>query len=169
MNVESEGPGEDADLRSTNGPPESLGPSGRNGMEQRSEEGREKSAEDLSNGSTKRQRVRIDRDTVVEIESSERNAPIADESPEVTVGDRIKRPPKAPSAEEWRRHRATHVPFRSWCPKCVAGRAVRGDHSEAEAPIDETPQVSMDYCFLRGGPMVRRVCLSLWLMCADLV
>ena len=89
------------------------------------------------------------------VECRERSAPVLthdhDGSPEAAVGDRMKRPPKAPSAEEWRRHRATHVPFRSWCPKCVAGRAVRGDHSEAEAPIDETPQVSMDYCFLRRG------------------
>merc|ERR1711978_680622 len=99
--------------------------------------------------------MRVDRDTVVEIERGDRRAPMLahyhEDLPEAAVGDKMKRPPRAPSAEEWRMHRATHVPFRSWCPKCVAGRAVRGDHSEAEAPIDETPQGSMDYCFLRRG------------------
>ena len=32
----------------------------------------------------------------------------------------------APSLEEWRKHRLTHPPYRSWCPDCVAGKAVDG-------------------------------------------
>ena len=151
MNAESGSPGQDEELRSANGPPASFGPGRENGEEQRPEEGRGGSEAEPKDASAKRQRVRIDGETEVEVEYGERCAPMlnpdVEESPEVAVGDRMKRLPKAPSAEEWRRHRATHVPFRSWCPKCVAGRAVRGDHSEAEAPIDETPQVSMDYCF----------------------
>ena len=69
------------------------------------------------------------------------------ESPERPSEDKMKIPPKAPSASEWRIHRATHVPFRSWCPKCVAARGKRGDHPGSEEPLDETPQVSVDYCF----------------------
>ena len=30
--------------------------------------------------------------------------------------------PKAPSAEEVELHNATHLPYRNWCPWCVAGR-----------------------------------------------
>ena len=34
----------------------------------------------------------------------------------------------APSLEEWRNHRLTHLPYRSWCPDCVAGKAVDDAH-----------------------------------------
>ena len=37
---------------------------------------------------------------------------------------------KAPSTEEMRVHRATHLPFRSWCPECVAGRSKDSAHSK---------------------------------------
>ena len=30
----------------------------------------------------------------------------------------------APSLDEWRQHGLTHVPYHSWCPDCVAGKAV---------------------------------------------
>ena len=48
-------------------------------------------------------------------------------------------------------HRATHSPFRSWCPKCVAGRGVRGGHGESREPRDDTPHINLDYCFIRRG------------------
>ena len=34
----------------------------------------------------------------------------------------------APSLEEWRKHSLTHLPYRSWCPDCVAGKAVDNAH-----------------------------------------
>ena len=33
----------------------------------------------------------------------------------------------APTSEEMRAHRATHIPFRNWCPECVAGRGKEPD------------------------------------------
>ena len=35
----------------------------------------------------------------------------------------MKKPLLKPSAEEIRKHNLTHLPFRSWCPICVAARA----------------------------------------------
>ena len=32
-----------------------------------------------------------------------------------------RRPASRPRVEEIRRHRATHLPFRDWCPECIAG------------------------------------------------
>ena len=45
--------------------------------------------------------------------------------------------PTQPSREEVERHMATHLPYRSWCPHCVRGKAPGGKHvrkskSEAE-------------------------------------
>ena len=57
-------------------------------------------------------------------------------SSERPQGMRMKVPPKAPTRDELRMHNATHTPFRSWCPKCVAGRAKRGGHSGAEDSWD---------------------------------
>ena len=34
-----------------------------------------------------------------------------------------KRPPGAPGEADWREHRQTHWPFRSWCLVCVAARS----------------------------------------------
>ena len=64
---------------------------------------------------------------------------------------RTKVPPKAPSIQAWREHQLMHLPFRSWCPHCVAGKAVddahRARHPEADA---EGPEFHFDYCFLRN-------------------
>ena len=88
----------------------------------------------------KRQRVRVDKDTEVDVEQTVRSEGADDnaegeiseqdgtESPEI----KARRIPKGPSKEEKRLHDLTHVPFRSWCPKCVAGRACRGPHPESD-------------------------------------
>ena len=74
----------------------------------------------------KRQRVRLDRDTEVEVVTGV----VPDEEPEEedekeeifeeASGEKMRQVPKGPTQEEIRRHRATHCPYRSWCPKCVA-------------------------------------------------
>ena len=82
----------------------------------------------------------------------ERGSADGEVSCEQVAGARMRKVPRAPTEEEWRLHRATHCPFRSWCPKCVAGRAVRGGHPESEGFIDDdVPMVCVDYCFLRRG------------------
>ena len=56
---------------------------------------------------------------------------------------------RPPSEEEIRAHRATHLPFREWCPECVAGAANDFPHRRHPASEKlEVPEVHLDYCFL---------------------
>ena len=59
-----------------------------------------------------------------------------------------------PSALEQKLHRLTHIPFRPWCPECVAGRKANYGHKKAEAGRDDKslPEVHLDYCFMRNEP-----------------
>ena len=45
-------------------------------------------------------------------------------------GDRVTviRTPEGPSQREIEEHMANRIPFRSWCPFCVTGKAVSGPH-----------------------------------------
>ena len=111
--------------------------------------------------SPKRQRVQVDGETFVEVETRESERQVGEEvEPEEDVEnpdaerarrDRMKSVPRPPSAEEQRLHRATHCPYRSWCPKCVAARAHRTGHVGKAEETEGAPQVSFDYCFLRRG------------------
>jgi hypothetical protein len=66
---------------------------------------------------------------------------------EETRAPRIKPTPKKPSHTEIMQHMAAHVPFRTWCKHCVAGRA--RDHAHRRTNTEsEFPIVSMDYAFL---------------------
>jgi hypothetical protein len=40
--------------------------------------------------------------------------------------------PDAPTLSEILDHRATHVPFRAWCPDCVEGRGREFGHSSCQ-------------------------------------
>ncbi len=61
---------------------------------------------------------------------------------------------KSPTKEEIERHMITHMPYRSWCKACVAGRGRSRYHREQEEDRStETKVVSMDYAFL--GPRDR--------------
>lgn len=57
-----------------------------------------------------------------------------------------------PSEEEQRRHRVTHLPYRSWCPQCVAAAANDDPHRSkrlaSQGPLD-VQEVHWDYCFPR--------------------
>lgn len=48
---------------------------------------------------------------------------------------RVKSSPAKPSADEVAKHDVTHVPYRSWCPICVAASA-REDRHPRQAKID---------------------------------
>ena len=41
---------------------------------------------------------------------------------------RVKPSPTKPNSEEVGRHEATHCPYRSWCPACVAASAKEDAH-----------------------------------------
>ena len=65
---------------------------------------------------------------------------------------RSKRPPQALSEQEWRAHRVSHYPYRSWCPDCVAGRGVasahRRRHEDDHSPL--AAEFHFDDCLLRN-------------------
>ena len=54
---------------------------------------------------------------------------------------------------EVERHNVTHMPFRSWCPECVEGKARDKHHLKVEGQVDK---MVFDYCFLgsEGGDTV---------------
>ena len=55
-----------------------------------------------------------------------------------------------PTTAELRAHRVSHLPFRDWCPECVAGRAKDWPHRQnKEVEQLAVPEVNLDYCFLR--------------------
>ena len=56
-----------------------------------------------------------------------------------------------PSAQELRDHERTHLPYRTWCAACVAGRGLNTRHSTDKGDKKiALPMVAMDYCFLRN-------------------
>ena len=81
----------------------------------------------------------------------EREEAIDEEELDNSEKIKVKQVPKGPGPDELRKHNATHVPFRSWCPKCVSARGHLSPHSGGDDPIDATPMISFDYCFLRRG------------------
>ncbi len=61
---------------------------------------------------------------------------------------RVSLGPSMPSKSERERHEVTHIPFRSWCPVCVAGRGVKAAHKKRNKTEHELPRFAMDYGFL---------------------
>ena len=55
-----------------------------------------------------------------------------------------------PTDEERRCHDLTHLPFRHWCPFCVAGRD-KDDCHRRKADTPGPPILELDYVFLRTG------------------
>jgi len=62
---------------------------------------------------------------------------------------KIARAPTVPSRWEKERHEVAHIPFRIWCPTCVAGRGVKSPHKKKKREEEEElPRFSMDYGFM---------------------
>ena len=66
---------------------------------------------------------------------------------------KMARDPGAPTREELEEHRVTHFPYRSWCPHCVAGRAVGQQHRES-GNDHSIPIVAMDYFYCTKDKIV---------------
>ena len=60
--------------------------------------------------------------------------------------------PKVPTAAQVAAHNITHLPYRPWCPHCVAARRPNSHHrsSSSESQRD-TPLLVADYCFIRDN------------------
>ena len=62
---------------------------------------------------------------------------------------RIPRDPGAPTEEEVEKHNVTHMPFRSWFPACVEGKARDKAHRLNEEQNKKgVPEIVFDYGFL---------------------
>ena len=62
---------------------------------------------------------------------------------------KLLRDPAAPTQQEIDAHEATHLPYRSWCAVCVAGRRDNAPHKPMADEDRSVPEVGMDYCFIR--------------------
>ena len=65
---------------------------------------------------------------------------------------RRRRTPLEPTRQEVEEHELTHIPFRSWCPACVAGKAKHWPHKRHDEQLDEeeaVPSLHLDYWFMR--------------------
>ena len=63
--------------------------------------------------------------------------------------------PNEPTVEERAIHNLTHIPYRSWCPYCVAGKRANTPHRREMVPRT-IPLLSADYGFISdpGGELV---------------
>ena len=73
-------------------------------------------------------------------------------------------PMKQPSLRERRLHELTHLPFRQWCPHCVACKS-RPDHQLRSDPSEvasgENPTIQLDLMFgISGGPIL--IMVDVW-------
>ena len=60
--------------------------------------------------------------------------------------------PKAPTAAQVAAHNITHLPYRSWCPDCVAARRPNSQHRSSSSESQRVdPLLVADYCFVRDN------------------
>ena len=91
----------------------------------------------------------IDEDLDPEPEEREDHVDPASRSAEAHDA-RVKKVPTRPSADAVAKHDATHVPYRSWCPVCVAASAREDPHPRRAKADTEAglPVVQADYDLL---------------------
>ena len=88
----------------------------------------------------------------VEAESEQIDEEQIDAEDEVEAQEPVRRREvPTPSKEEVRRHNISHLPYRSWCPQCVAGRCRDDPHRDRKEPEEGRGlEVHYDYVFLRN-------------------
>ena len=59
--------------------------------------------------------------------------------------------PVTPSFEELEARNATHIPFRTWCKWCVAGRKPNPHHIRAKGAARDVPVLRGDYRFVKDS------------------
>ena len=58
--------------------------------------------------------------------------------------------PRQPTKAEVARHNLTHLPYRSWCPHCLAARRPNAPHRSSKKKAGRSiPVFVADYCFVR--------------------
>ena len=56
-----------------------------------------------------------------------------------------------PLDKEIEDHERTHLPFRSWCPHCVMGRAKSHPHWKRDKEETGIPVISWDYMYMKDS------------------
>ena len=70
-------------------------------------------------------------------------------------GPRPLRDPKMPPAAGRAKHALTNLPYKDWCPHCLAGRRPNQPHTRVKHHSD-LPMLGIDYGYVGddGGPLV---------------
>ena len=96
-----------------------------------------------------RERSKKEAENIEEEEAEEGNRPI------------YKDVEPRPSKNDIEEHMMTHIPFRSWCPHCVRGKAKAAYHNMKAKGPEDISVVSMDYMYMetaesddRGMPIL---------------
>ncbi len=98
------------------------------------------------------------------LEAEDAPPELVDEGPEEDfegqecVAPRILPDPGLPTQKQLDDHRIDHLPFRSWCPECVAGRAT-GEQHIARKEEKQISTFSMDHLYLTKSRVVEREAL----------
>jgi len=71
------------------------------------------------------------------------------------VAPRILPDPGQPTQKQLEDHRVDHLPFRSWCPECVAGRATGEQHVVRKDP-KQIATFSMDYLYCTKSRVAKK-------------
>ena len=61
----------------------------------------------------------------------------------------VKNTEPQPSRKEIEEHMLTHIPFRSWCPHCVRGKA-RAKYHKGVKDEKHVPMISADYLYMES-------------------
>ncbi len=87
-----------------------------------------------------------------ENKSTNNNDTIEAEQGEIEEATRAKpvTNPSNPTQQEINDHKITHLPYRSWCPHCVRGKAREDGHYTRDKSTNEVPVISIDYGFMSG-------------------
>ena len=81
---------------------------------------------------------------------------------DVFIGEEAELPKRVtidvrPSKEEVELHNKTHLPYRTWCPHCVRGKARRRAHKRKRRKVGGgIPVISLDYMWMKGKKRRRR-------------
>ena len=60
--------------------------------------------------------------------------------------------PKVPTAAQIAAHNISHLPYRSWCPHCVAARRPNSHHARSSSEDRKSsPLLVADYCFMKDN------------------
>ena len=75
----------------------------------------------------------------------------AEDEPTIAQAPRGLASPSQPTPEEVALHWLTHLPYRSWCKWCVAGKRPNSQHSRLPPHSREIPLLVADYCYVRDS------------------